>query len=196
MSDHGSEPARDLFSIGHSNHSLDRFLELLRHQQIEVVVDIRSEPYSKYSPHFGARELKSALATGGVQYVYLGRELGGRPDEEEYYDDRDHVDYTKLARSPTFLEGLERLLAGRRQYRVALLCSEEDPVGCHRHLLVGRVLAERNVRVKHIRGDGRVETEADLVSPQPTLGGAFEELGWKSIRPVSRRRQRAISSER
>src|SRR5437870_4228181 len=115
------------FTVGHSNHSLHDFLALLASHAIEVLVDTRSHPYSKYVTHFNREELAAALKQAGVKYLYLGRELGGRPDEEEYFDAEGHVLYYRVAKSRLFLEGIERLEAGSRQYRVALMCSEEDP---------------------------------------------------------------------
>jgi uncharacterized protein (DUF488 family) len=94
-----------------------------------------------------------------MKYVFLGKELGGRPEGSEFYDEGGGVLYDRLAESALFLEGIDRLMEGVKGYRVAIMCGEEDPVKCHRRVLVGRVLEERGVRVKHIRGDGRVEDD-------------------------------------
>ena len=189
-----------LFTVGHSNSSLEAFLGLLVEHHIEVVADVRTSPRSRYVPHFDARPLRDALARHSINYVALGRQLGGRPEGDEFYDEADHVLYGRLASSPAFEEGLERVLCGAREYRVALLCSEEDPSACHRHLLIGRVLRSRGVRVWHIRGDGRLESEEELASTegheeQPGLfSGAYEERQWRSIRSVSRKRVPLSSS--
>ena len=171
-----------LFTIGHSNQTLDDFLDLLQRQGIEVVADVRTVPWSRYVPHFNAKPLAAALARRRVHYLSLGRELGGRPESDEFYDEQGHVRYSRLAASPAFQEGIDRVLSGAASHRIALLCSEENPSRCHRHLLIGRVLRDRGVEVSHIRGDGQLETEADLAAreardgPQPTL---FEsELGF------------------
>ena len=134
-----------LFTIGHSNQALDHFLSLLQRHGIEAVADVRTVPWSRYVPHFNARALGAALASQGIDYVPLGRELGGRPAGEEFYDEQGHVLYGRLAASPAFQEGLDQVLARARTSRIALLCSEEDPARCHRHLLIGRVLRERGV---------------------------------------------------
>jgi uncharacterized protein (DUF488 family) len=154
-------------------------------------------------PHFDAEPLREALARCVIDYVPLGRELGGRPEGDEFYDEKDRVLYGRLAASPEFQQGIDRVVGGARSYRIALLCSEENPSRCHRHLLIGRVLRERGVAVSHIRGDGRLETEVDLATrensegPQPTLfeGDTGERL-WRSTRSVSRGRVRLSSSER
>ena len=183
-----------IYSIGHSNHPLDVFLALLDQHAIDVLADVRSAPYSKYCPQFDKPALEGAVRQAGLQYLYLGRELGGRPDGAEYYDENGYVLYWRRARAAEFLAGIERLERGRQQYRVALLCSEEDPAGCHRHLLVGRVLADRGGALLHIRGDGRLESADDLESPQMALFADLEESAWKSIRSVSPREPRATSS--
>ena len=150
-------------TIGHSNHPIEHFLGLLRDHQVEVVVDTRSQPYSKYSPQYDQEALKTALAASGIRYLFFGKELGGRPAGDEFYDAEGHVLYDRVAASAQFQAGLERLERGLREFRVALLCGEENPAGCHRRLLIGRVLLERGVDIQHIRGDSRLQPEADLV---------------------------------
>ncbi len=183
--------APGLFTIGHSNLALDDFLALLQQHGIDTVADVRTVPRSRYVPHFSAGPLREALGRRAIGYLPLGHELGGRPAADDFYDEEGHVLYGRLAGSPAFGEGIDRVLAAGRTSRIALLCSEEDPSRCHRHLLIGRVLRERHVPVSHIRRDGRVETEAELAAretsdgPQATLfdGGTH----WRSPRPVARR---------
>jgi len=191
-----------LYSIGHSNVALEDLFCLLKSHRIEVVADVRSSPRSRYVPHFDARSLQGALAQQEIKYVSLGSQLGGRPDGDEFYDEQDHVRYDQVARSQTFQAGIDRVLKGARNYRIALLCSEEDPLKCHRHLLIGRVLRDRGVAVLHIRGDGRIQAEDDLdcasadTSPQGELFEAnLEDRRWRSAQSVSRRRAPLNSSE-
>jgi uncharacterized protein (DUF488 family) len=185
-----------LYTIGHSNQPLDAFIALLKRHAIEVVSDARSAPYSKYVPQFNKEELEHALKDAGIKYIYMGRELGGRPDDDDCYDDDGRVLYYKLAEDATFLKGIERLETGIRRCRVALMCSEEDPAVCHRYLLVGRVMARRGAKMLHIRGDGRIDSDADLQDEQPLLFELPEEDSeWKSLRSVSRRNPRPSSSE-
>jgi uncharacterized protein (DUF488 family) len=189
------DAAPHLFTIGHSNVALDDFLGLLHQHGIEAVADVRTVPRSRYVPHFNAGQLRDALARRAIDYLPFGQDLGGRPAGDEFYDEEGHVLYERLAVSPAFQAGLNRILAGAQASRVALLCSEEDPSRCHRHLLIGRVLRKRGVAVSHIRRDGRIETEADLDAreiggdPQATLfeGGSGRDP-WRSPRPVPRGR--------
>ena len=153
-----------LFTIGHSNQALDHFLSLLQQQGIEAVADVRTVPWSRYVPHFNAKALGAALASQGIGYVPLGRELGGRPAGDEFYDEQGHVLYGRLAVSAAFKDGLDQVLALARTSRIVLLCSEEDPARCHRHLLIGRVLRHRGVPISHIRRDGCIETESELAA--------------------------------
>jgi len=199
-----AENKKSLFTIGHSNHPLDVFLGLLRSNGIEVLVDVRSSPFSGYTPHFSREEFNPALKSAGVEYLYLGRELGGRPTDERYYDEEGHVLYSRLAKSADFQKAIERLKGGVSKYRVAVLCGEEDPVECHRRLLVGRVMSEVGVDVRHIRGDGRVQTEDELKKLDEERNGSAgqealfpepEEKTWRSIRSVLQKKRPAISSE-
>ncbi len=148
-----------LFTIGHSNHSLDRFLELLGRHQIEVIADVRSSPYSGRNPHFNQASLKAAVERAGIAYVYLGKELGARPaDPSCYLNGR--VSYSRLAGRPEFGAGLERVRQECAQRRFALLCAEKDPLSCHRTILVCRHLRSLQVFPQHILADGSLETHA------------------------------------
>ena len=153
-----------LWTIGHSNHTTDRFLELLRANQIDVVVDVRSQPYSSYQGHFSQVPLRQSLEAAGVRYLFLGQELGGRPPEPELYDADDHVLYGELAKTERFRRGLDRLIDGTTRFRVAMMCSEENPTTCHRRLLITRALQESDapVTVTHIRGTGELVDESVL----------------------------------
>ena len=168
----------------------------MKGRRIEILVDTRSHPYSRHAPHFNARDIKATLSAEGIGYLFLGRQLGGRPEGEEFYDAKGRVDYTRVERTRPFLDGIHRLEKEIRARRVALLCSEEDPACCHRRLLVGRALEERGVTLLHIRGDGSVETEGEPAGGQAGLFPEAEVSSRKSIRSVSRRRRRPGSSER
>jgi len=195
IGDRGSSE-NPVFTVGHSNHSAEKFIRLLKGYGIEVVVDTRSRPYSAYAPRFDARALEATLSRQGISYLFLGKELGGRPKGEEFYDAKGRVDYALIGRSRSFLDGISRLEGEIRTRVVALLCSEEDPARCHRRLLVGRALEERGIPLLHIRGDGSVETEGEMDGGQPVLFPETEARPRKSIRSVSRKRRRPSSSER
>ncbi len=185
-----------IYTICHSNHPLESFLGLLEAHGIEVLVDTRSSPYSRYAPQYNRESLKASVEEEGVRYLYLGEELGGRPQGLEYYDEDGHVLYGRVAESDFFREGIQRLEKGVRSYRVALLCAEENPQGCHRKLLVSRVLRQRGVLVHHIRGDGHIEDDAEAPpdTEQLSLFGNDEADEWKSTVSVLRREPHPSSS--
>lgn len=189
-----------LYTIGHSNHPERTVLDLLRRHGIDVVVDVRSHPYCRYATQFNTDVLQQTLEDAGIRYLFLGKQLGGRPGGSEYYDDEGHVAYSRVAEAPFFLEGVERVQNGAETYRVCLMCSEEDPACCHRHLLVGRVLAGRGMSVLHIRGDGAVQSYDEIANQNArpeTQRLLFdeEEPPWRSIRSVLPKPKPASSSE-
>jgi len=145
-----------LFTIGHSSHAIEAFLALLALHQIDVVADVRSQPYSRRFLHFSKQALQPSLEAEGIYYVFLGRELGARRDERECYIDGT-VSFDLVATSPVFASGLARLQEGLLKYRVALLCAEKDPLDCHRTILVARHAA-RFAKVSHILADGTLES--------------------------------------
>jgi uncharacterized protein (DUF488 family) len=184
-----------VFTIGHSNHSAERLATLLKSHGIEVLVDIRSRPYSRHAPQFNARGIEATLSSNEIRYLFLGRELGGRPAEETFYDTKGRVDYTLVERSRPFLDGIKRVEREIQSNRITLLCSEEDPARCHRRLLVGRALEERGYTLRHIRGDGSIQIEGETDGGQPVLFPEREASPRRSIRSVSRKRRRPSSSE-
>jgi len=185
-----------IWTIGHSNQSFEAFARLLLDEQIDVVVDVRSFPYSRFAPHFNREELAANLRAQGVRYGYLGEELGGRPTKEEHYDEEGHALYGLMASEPAFRHAVDRLVAGARDHRIAVMCSEADPGSCHRRLLVGKVLAEQGLELRHILRDGSVEVEQDVSIGQREQDALFgtEEAVWRSTQSVSRRRRLNASS--
>ncbi|NEO26652.1 MAG: DUF488 domain-containing protein [Kamptonema sp. SIO4C4] len=150
-----------VFTIGHSNLTLEDFLERLKQHHITALADVRSHPYSRYLPHFNQKELKTALKKANIAYVFLGQELGARPNNLECYV-RGQARYDKIAATPEFKTGLERLQKGAEQYNIALMCAEQDPMTCHRAILVCPHLQQQGIQVQHITKTGALEAHTDL----------------------------------
>lgn len=183
-----------VFTIGHSNLEPDRFRELLSEHGIEVLVDVRSWPHSRYVQWADAAVLPELIAEAGAKYLFLGKELGGRPEGDAFYDADGHVLYGKVAEQEWFKRAIERLERGAEEYRVAIMCSEEDPAHCHRRLLVSKVLLDHGVTVAHIRKDGRVEIESGPLKLREGTLFEDEEGLWRSSLSVSRVRRPRTSS--
>lgn len=167
------EPA-PIWSIGHSNHDVHKFVDLVRGAGVQVIADVRSQPYSRFNPQFNQEPLRAALLDAGIDYVFFGEELGGRPPEPDFYDAAGHVRYEKVAASDRFRAGLQRLANGSREFRVAMMCSEGDPSNCHRHLLVARALATEGIPVTHVRPDGTTITETELAAQNNSQATLFD----------------------
>lgn len=146
-----------LFTIGHSDHELARLVELLRRHRVEVVADVRSQPYSARLPQFNKDILERGLQESSIRYVFLGRELGARRDEPECYVD-DTARYDLVAKTAAFANGLLRVRNGVNEFNVALLCAEKDPLTCHRTILVCRHLRGLGFPIQHIHADGHLES--------------------------------------
>jgi len=146
-----------LLTIGHSDHELAEFVPLLAEHGVNVVADVRSQPYSRFHGQFNRETLAESLKRAGIQYVFLGRELGARRTERESYQDN-QARYDLICRLPAFRDGLERLQRGLASYRICLLCAEKDPITCHRTVLVCRHLRSEPIEIRHILVDGSIET--------------------------------------
>lgn len=175
--DHGRPlpaPAPVFWTIGHSDHTIDRFIALLRAASITAVADIRSVPWSRRHPQFGARPLAASLKAAGIAHVALGAELGGRPVAG--------ADPDILARLRA--DGIARLMDGARRHRIALMCAERDPLSCHRFHLVAPLLRAQAAALIHLLADGSQEPDADTLmraqaalsaatGPAPAIGDLF-----------------------
>jgi len=160
-----------LFSIGHSNVELNAFIDLLRRYQIAAVVDTRSMPYSRYNQHFSRDPLQESLEEAGIDYVYLGKEIGGRPEDPALYFPSGKVDYKMVAQTPLYLAGMDRLLELASGRNVAFMCAEADYKSCHRYWLITRTLLDRGIEVRHIlhSGEAVVSQASEFLEDQPTL---------------------------
>jgi len=152
-----------VFTIGHSTHPQERFIELLLRHGITALCDVRSKPYSRINPQFNREQLKKPLHQRGIKYVFLGKELGARSEDPTCYE-HGKVQYDRLAHTELFRRGLERVKKGMKDYRLALMCAEKEPLECHRTILVARHLTGLGVDVQHIHADGRLESHADSLS--------------------------------
>lgn len=161
----------ELFSIGHSNAEINAFIGLLRRYEIAALVGTRSQPYSRYNQHFSREQLKHSLDESGIEYVYLGKEIGGRPEDPAFYFQNGKVDYDLVAESSIYLAGIERLLAMASDRRVAFMCAEADYKSCHRYWLITRTLTQRGIEVRHIlhSGDAVVSEASEFEPAQPSL---------------------------
>ena len=154
--------AARLFSIGHSNHSIDKLLNLLRSGGVTAVADVRSRPYSGRYPQFNRPELEMALRGDELSYAFLGDELGGRPGSRSLYGPDGRVDYERVRRTAAFQRGVDQLMQGCESQRIAMLCSEEDPLECHRGLMITPAMVERGIAPMHLRGNGDLESTQQL----------------------------------
>lgn len=146
-----------VFTIGHSTHQQERFVDLLKQHGITALCDVRSKPYSRMNPQFDREELEKTLSAQGIEYRFLGKELGARSDDPACYEGG-KVQYGRLAQTEPFQYGLKHVLRGLKQdYRIALMCAEKEPLECHRTILVARYLAALGLRIEHIHADGHLE---------------------------------------
>lgn len=146
-----------LYTIGHSTHTVEQFIQLLKKHSVTAVCDVRSRPYSQYNPQFNREVLTRALEENNISYVFLGKELGARSENPDCYING-KVQYKYLANETIFRQGIDRLIQGMRQYTVALMCAEKDPLTCHRTILVCREIRSTVGEIKHILCSGEIET--------------------------------------
>lgn len=153
-----------IFTIGYGKRHIGDFVKLLVAQEIQCLIDVRSFPFAKYNKDFSQATLKGYLEAEGIIYRDLGKELGGRPQGSQYYNDDNRVNYTVLSQSEPFKSGIKKLLdAVGKKFRCVLMCSEERPSQCHRTKLIGEVLIMHNIELQHIDECGKVLSHAKVI---------------------------------
>ncbi|MFN9616839.1 MAG: DUF488 family protein [Dolichospermum sp.] len=150
-----------IFTIGHSNHKIETFIELLHQHQVTALADVRSSPYSRRFPQFNQSALKTALKTVNIAYVPLGDNLGARPRDRNCYIDG-MARYDLIAATEAFKVGLNRLIQGSEKYQISLMCAEQDPIVCHRAILICPHLKNAGLEIYHIHKNGDLESNEDL----------------------------------
>lgn len=168
-----------VYTVGHSTHSVEKFVALLERNGVTALADVRSSPYSRHNPQFNKDALASELKKRGIAYVFVGRELGARSDDPTCYIGG-KVQYGRLAQTAMFRAGIDRVLAGAQKYQVALMCAEKEPLDCHRTLLVSRALEREGASIAHILSDGSLEPNQQTMSRLIDLVGLPQEDMFRS----------------
>lgn len=150
-----------LFTIGHSNHSIEKFIDLNRQHGVTAIADVRSYPYSKFCPQFNQQDFRKQLKAAGIAYVFLGEELGAKPQNRACYQSGQAV-YELIAQTEAFQQGLQRLSKGLKKYKIALVCAEKDPLTCHRAVLICQHIRHSHPEIYHILEDGDLESHESL----------------------------------
>jgi len=154
---------RDIYTVGHSNHQIDFFLELLRFKEINCLIDVRSTPASSYSPQFNQIPLKNYLKNKGVIYMHFKDEFGARHDQESVLDNNGQVNFELFRKTIEFQKGISRVEKGfDKGYKIALMCSEGNPLECHRFSMISVYLNKTGYNVSHILKNKTIKTHSEL----------------------------------
>lgn len=153
----------DIYTIGHSNYSIERLIEMLKYFGIDCVVDIRGTPYSKYNVQFDKETIKYTLTKAGFIYIYMAKEFAAKRINKQSYNEEGYSDFEKVIYEDDFIKGIERLKVGcEKGYKIVLLGAMQDPLRCHRSILVGRALRKSGFNVKHILDDYSIVSQEKI----------------------------------
>jgi uncharacterized protein (DUF488 family) len=188
-----------VFTIGHSTHTQERFIDLLCQHGVTAICDVRSMPYSRMNPQFNREDLEKALLARGIAYRFLGKELGARSNDPDCYENG-KVQYDRLAETESFKRGISRVLRGiKEDFRIAIMCAEKEPLECHRTILVARHLAALGLDVEHILADGRLEADSAALTRLKRMHNLPEEDMFRSpeelLADAYRRQEERIAYE-
>jgi uncharacterized protein (DUF488 family) len=178
---------KPLYTIGHGNRKPEDFLSLLKNFGIEYLIDVRSQPYSKFNPQYNQNDLKFFLEQNGIKYVFMGDTIGGRPKDSSCYDNEGKVDYETVITKDFFINGINRLkIAYNKDINVVLMCSESKPCECHRSKLIGKVLNSDKIIMEHIDEKGKIKDQASVIN-EVNKGLSEIDLFGNSINTTSRK---------
>ena len=176
---------RTVLTIGHSTHPSEVFVDLLQRHSVTAVADVRAVPYSRFNPQFNREPLADTLTSHGMAYVFLGLELGGRSDDPVCYDNG-RICYDRLGATHVFRHGLERVVQGATEHRIALMCAEREPLECHRGLLLAPALANLGLSVVHIRPEVGEESHANTMERLLEIHQMQDAIEQQQLFPRSR----------
>ena len=158
-----------IYTIGHSNHPIEKFIELLQAYKVETIVEVRSVPKSSYSTHFNKPNLIYELSQFHIQYSgMLMKMLGGRPEDTSVLNSDNKIDEALIEKKEWYKDGIKKLISLSKESKIAIMCSEENPKNCHRGYIISHALLKKGEEVHHIRGDGSLQ-KASYISKQVTL---------------------------
>lgn len=153
----------EIYTIGHSNYTMERLIDMLEYYNINCVVDIRGTPYSKYNIQFDKETIRYTLTNEGFVYIYMGKELAAKRIRKNSYNNEGYSNFEEVIKEEEFKRGVERLKNGcEKGYKIILLGAMQDPIRCHRSILVGRELVKNDFDVKHILDDYSIVTQDDI----------------------------------
>lgn len=152
-----------IYTIGHSTHQIDYFVEMLNEYSINTVIDVRSIAASTYNPQYNLEPLSNYLKKNGITYLHFAEEFGARHTDPDLLDEEGKVDFEKIRKSWNFKNGVERLwLATDKGFKIALMCSEAEPFDCHRFSMISIALEKDGFEVKHILKDKTLKSNGEL----------------------------------
>jgi len=152
-----------IYTIGHSTHQIDFFLELLKKYSVNCIIDVRSVAASSYNPQYNKEPLSNFLKKNNITYLHFSEEFGARHSDPDLLDEEGKVDFEKVRKSYSFKNGIERIWQGlEKNFVISLMCSESEPFDCHRFSMVSIALEKEGFDVKHILKDKSIKSNAQL----------------------------------
>lgn len=151
-----------LFTVGHSTNEKEHFLKILKQNNVEYILDVRSTPYSRHAPQYNREELNAYLKANGIQYAHMGRHFGARQSDPALYNEAGYLDFERVRVSENFIKGKENVKLGLKKFNIALMCTEKHPIDCHRAIMVARGFELDDIPVQHILNDGSLLSQGEL----------------------------------
>lgn len=152
-----------LLSIGHSQHQVNYFINLLKSHGVNYILDVRSTPYSQFAAIYNRENIRPTLQSNGIEYAFMGDYFGARPTDPSLYSAKGYLDFEKVVNSSKFKKGFDNVIKGIKQgYRIAFMCTEKDPIECHRAILVTNTFYKEGYSIEHIMPDNTIQTQQDI----------------------------------
>lgn len=169
-----------IYTIGYTGFTIDGFIETLKLHQINVVIDVRSSPYSERYPDYNKNAIEPKLKENGIYYRNYVSEFGARQENVNFYSEEGCLDFALFAQSEQFLSGVEKIKNSvSKGYNIVLLCAEKEPIQCHRTILVARVFSDLGYKIIHLMPDNQTKTQKQI--EQELLNKYFPNRGQMTL---------------
>lgn len=152
----------EIFTIGYAGFKIDDFIKILKKYHINSLIDVRSMPFSKFHSEYNKPIFSKVLHDSGIIYRNYKKEFGARQDDRKYYPNG-YLDFSMFTKSQVFLEGMDKIIkAIPLGYKFVLMCSEKDPITCHRNIMIAKAFYNNGISINNILSDGSIITQSDI----------------------------------
>jgi len=154
---------KTLYTIGYSGYNVSDFVDVLKRNGVNALIDVRSNPFSTHFPIYNKEILEHTLKASNIHYRNYASEFGAQQSERCFYSPQGYLDFENFTMSDKYIHGYRRIEDGlMKEYTFALMCSEKDPIDCHRSIMISKTFSDNGYSVLHLLPNNEPMTQLDI----------------------------------